>query len=122
MRIITLTVLLLGFSMAAVAQNQPGSAMNPQASENAPVIDVPGPVVADYGKNISRRQLCRGQDRQGGAARTADAALLFTIRRSRLFGAGPHRDVDGIAYQSARGHQERSRECGQAASKVSRRS
>lgn len=53
MRVITLTVLLLGFSLAAVAQNQPGSAMNPQASENAPVIDVPGPVVADYGKDIS---------------------------------------------------------------------
>lgn len=53
MRISTLTILLLTLSVAAVAQNQPGSATNSQASENAPVITVPGPVVADYGKNVS---------------------------------------------------------------------
>lgn len=53
MRITTLLILLLTWSMTVVAQNQPGSATNSQASENAPVITVPGPVVADYGKNVS---------------------------------------------------------------------
>jgi hyperosmotically inducible periplasmic protein len=50
---ITSLALLLGFSLAVVAQNQPGSAMNAQAPENAPVINVQGPVVADYGKDIA---------------------------------------------------------------------
>lgn len=53
MRGITSLALLLGFSLAVVAQNQPGSAMNAQAPENAPVINVQGPVVADYGKDIA---------------------------------------------------------------------
>jgi hyperosmotically inducible periplasmic protein len=53
MRITTLLILLLTWSMTVVAQNQPGSATNSQAPENAPVITVQGPVVADYGKNVS---------------------------------------------------------------------
>jgi hyperosmotically inducible protein len=48
-----ITTLLLVLSIAAVAQNQPGPATNGQTSENAPVITVQGPVVADYGKNVS---------------------------------------------------------------------
>jgi hyperosmotically inducible periplasmic protein len=52
MRITTPMILLLALSMAAVAQSQPGSAVNAQPAENAPVITVPGPVVADYGKEI----------------------------------------------------------------------
>ena len=52
MRVTTLIVLLLMLSMAAAAQSQPESAANAQSSESAPAITVPGPVVADYGKNV----------------------------------------------------------------------
>lgn len=51
MRIATLAALLFGFFVAGLAQNQPGTAPSVQGSENAPAITVPGPVVADYGKN-----------------------------------------------------------------------
>ncbi len=53
MQISKLTVLLLGLSMAAVGQNQTASAPGTQAPENGPAITIPGPVVADYGKNVS---------------------------------------------------------------------
>ena len=53
MQISKLTVVLLGLSMTAVGQNQTASAPSTQAPENGPAITVPGPVVADYGKNVS---------------------------------------------------------------------
>lgn len=52
MRIAISTLLLLVFSIAAVAQSQTESAANLQSPENGPAIIVPGPVVADYGKNV----------------------------------------------------------------------
>ena len=52
MRIATLIILLLSSSIAVLAQNEQSSAANAQAPESAPAITVPGPVVADYGKNV----------------------------------------------------------------------
>src|ERR1700758_878496 len=53
MRFTTLLILLLAWSMTVVAQNQPSAEANAQAPESGPAITVPGPVVADYGKNVS---------------------------------------------------------------------
>ncbi len=55
MQILRLSALLLSFSMAVVAQQviPPGHADGTQASDNSPVITVPGPVVADYGKKVT---------------------------------------------------------------------
>src|SRR5579884_3296947 len=52
MRIGTLTTVLLSFALTVVAQNQPGSAGNTQATESGTAINVAGPVVADYGKDV----------------------------------------------------------------------
>ena len=52
MRIATLIILLLSSSIAVLAQNEQSSAANAQAPGSAPAITVPGPVVADYGKNV----------------------------------------------------------------------
>lgn len=51
MRIATMMALLVACCMAALAQTQPSTAES-TSSQNTPVITVPGPVVADYGKNI----------------------------------------------------------------------
>ena len=53
MQISKLTVVLLALSLAAVGQNQMASSPSTQAPENGPAITIPGPVVADYGKNVS---------------------------------------------------------------------
>jgi hyperosmotically inducible protein len=45
-------LLLVTLNIAAMAQSQPGAAVNAQSSESAATITVPGPVVADYGKNV----------------------------------------------------------------------
>lgn len=54
MRNTSLIVLLLGLSMAAVAQQatQPDPALTTQTQDSSAPITVPGPVVADYGKNV----------------------------------------------------------------------
>jgi hyperosmotically inducible protein len=52
-KIVTPGLLLLSWSIAALAQNQPGTALPSPASENAPVITITGPVVADYGKELT---------------------------------------------------------------------
>jgi hyperosmotically inducible protein len=52
MRITGLMIPVLALSMAAVAQSQPSAEANAQTSENGTAITVPGPVVADYGKNV----------------------------------------------------------------------
>lgn len=51
MRISILAFLLLTLSMTAVAQTQSAPAV--QTQQSTPEITVPGPVVADYGKNVS---------------------------------------------------------------------
>jgi hypothetical protein len=52
MRPLAFLLLLVTLNIAAMAQSQPGAAVNAQSSESAATITVPGPVVADYGKNV----------------------------------------------------------------------
>jgi hyperosmotically inducible protein len=45
--------MLLTLTLSVVAQEQPGPAGISQTPENGPGISIPGPVVADYGKNVA---------------------------------------------------------------------
>ncbi len=47
--------------MAGVAQTQPSSGADAQTSENGTAITVPGPVVADYGKNVGGGNSAEGK-------------------------------------------------------------
>lgn len=49
---ITILMVVLALSMVLLAQSPSDSAANAQSSGNAPAIVVPGPVVADYGKDV----------------------------------------------------------------------